>query len=71
MPRLVVRDQPECNEPDREMEFQAHLEVEIKLADNLGPVWTVDDYGVDWEVGPFEGPFFCSLGCNHGGGDVP
>ena len=44
------------------MEFLAHLEVQIEFADDLGTVWAVDGYGVDWEVRPFEGPFCGHLG---------
>ena len=52
--------------------FTAYLEVQIKFADDLGFRWAVDGYCVDWEVGSFEGPFCCRLGCDHsGGGYVP
>ena len=52
--------------------FLAHLEVQIEPADDLGPTWTVNGYGVDREAGPFEGPFGSRLGCDHGGKeDVP
>ena len=36
------------------MEFLAYLEVQIKFADDLGSVWTVNGYGVDWEAWSFE-----------------
>ena len=45
--------------------FLAHLEVQIKFTDDLGPVWAVNGYGVDREVGSFEGPSRGCLGCDH------
>ena len=57
---------------DHSTGFPAYLEVHIKFADDLGFRWAVDGYCVDWEVGSFEGPFCCRLGCDHsGGGCVP
>ena len=56
---------------ERDIGFLTHLKVQIKFADDLGSMWTVDSYGVDWEVRPFKGPLCCRLGCDHGGnGDV-
>jgi hypothetical protein len=52
------------------MEFLAHLEVQIKFTDDLGSVWTMNGYGVDWEVGSFEGPFCGRLGRDHGGKEM-
>ena len=63
---------PLRDETDHDVESLAHLEVQIKFADDLGSIWAVDGYGVDWKVGSLEGPFCCRLRCDHGGmGDVP
>ena len=45
----------------------AYLEVQIKFSDDLGSIWAVDGYGVDWKVGPLEGTFCCRLRYDHGG----
>jgi len=57
---------------DYHVESLTYLEVQIKFADDLGSIWAVDGYGVDWNGGPLEGPFCCRLRCDHGGkSDVP
>lgn len=48
-------------------ESLAHLEVQIKFADDLCTAWAVNGYSVDWEVGSFEGPFGGGLGRDHDG----
>ena len=45
----------------------AHLEVQIKVTGDLGPLWPVNSHGVDREFVPFEGPFRSSLGRDHDG----
>ena len=56
---------------ERDIGLLAHLEVQIKFTDDLGSMWAVDGYGVDWEVRSFKGPLCRRLGCDHGGnGDV-
>ena len=42
--------------------FLAYLEVQVEFTGDLGPVWAVNSYGVDREVGPFEGPVCDRLG---------
>ena len=49
------------------MRTLAHLEVQVKFTDYLGPLWTVNGYSVDWEFVPFEEPFRSSLGRDHDG----
>ena len=49
------------------MESLAHLKVQIKFTDDLGPLWAVNGYGVNWEFVPFEGPFRGRLGRDHDG----
>lgn len=49
--------------------FPTHLEVQIKFADDLGSIWAVDGYGVDWEVRSPEGPVRYHLRCDHGGAE--
>ena len=55
-----------------DMECLAHLEVQIKFACDLGSLWPVNNHGVNWKFGPFEGQFCGSLGCDHDGkGEIP
>ena len=54
------------------MRTLAHLEVQIKFTDDLGPLWAVNGHGVDEKFMSFEGPCRARLGRDHDGrGEVP
>jgi len=48
-------------------ESLTHLEVQIEFTNDLGPVWAVNSYCINWEVGPFERPLRSILGRDHDG----